>query len=64
MSVSHGEWTPTAAGSRDWDHAEDCVEHITGVSDVTNNLRVNKQDDRHDVSRLVTPSVVPEPPTR
>jgi hypothetical protein len=45
-------------------HAEDCVEHITGVSDVTNNLRVNKQDDRHDVSRLVTPSVVPEPPTR
>lgn len=37
--------------------AEDCVEHISGVSDVTNNLRVNKQEDRHDVSRVVTPSV-------
>jgi hypothetical protein len=35
------------------------------VSDVTNNLRVNKQDHRHDVSRLVTPSVVSsEPQTR
>jgi hypothetical protein len=45
--------------------AEDCAEHVAGVSDVTNNLRVNKQDDRHDVSRLVTPSVVgSEPQTR
>ena len=45
--------------------AEDSAERIAGVSDVTNNLRVNKQDDRHDVSRLVTPSVVgAEPQTR
>jgi hypothetical protein len=47
--------------------AEDCAEGVTGVADVTNNLRVNKQDnrpDRQDVSRMVTPSVVTPGSTR
>ena len=43
--------------------AEDCAERVSGVDDVTNNLRVNRQDytkpdERQDVSRIVTPSVV------
>jgi len=43
--------------------AEDCAERVSGVDDVTNNLRVNKQDytkadERQDVSHIVTPPVV------
>ena len=43
--------------------AEDCAERVSGVDDVTNNLRVNKQDytkgdERQDASHIVTPSVV------
>jgi osmotically-inducible protein OsmY len=40
--------------------AEDCAEGVSGVSDVTNNLRVNREDSRpeqQDVSRNVTPSL-------
>jgi hypothetical protein len=43
--------------------AEECAERISGVDDVTNNLRVNRRDyasshERQDASRLVTPSEV------
>ena len=46
--------------------AEDCAERVSGVDDVTNNLRVNKPDytrpdERQDTSHIVTPvAVTPE----
>ena len=59
----HVTLTGTVLAREQKRRAEDCAERVSGVEDVTNNLRVNKQDytkadERQDVSRMVTPSVV------
>jgi hypothetical protein len=63
VEEGHVTLTGTVVAREQKRRAEDVAERISGVSDVSNNLRVNKADytkaeERRDPAHIVTPSVV------